>query len=484
MTTTTAATMMTTAATMMTTTTEAGREQAADRPGLVLGLRPRVLGWYALLLTLALALTSIVTFQQAEQAQRQAVEDELQEEVRDFAAGVEAGRADGLTPREAVESYIDAWPSADRDTLVVRIGADPPLAAGPIGADPALVEAVSGVESPRLLSADTAEGEARALVTPVRFDGRPIGGVAAAQLTQADRDALLERRIAVLVAAAIAFVVASGIAWFTLGRLLKPVKDMAAAADAIAEGGDLARRIIVPERNDEVSALAATFNRMLGRLENAFRREQRFIREASHELRTPMTICRGHLEVLGDDPDPAEVREAIAVVVEELDQMGRIVEDMTTLARVEDPEFLRLERVPLDAFVRDVSRRAEPLLDGRLNVGPVPAGAAVRADPQRLTQALINLLQNAAVHGRGDGPVELRITEGPEAWRFEVADRGGGIPPGEEERLFRPFDRASRAPGSGLGLAIVRGIAEAHGGRAGVDNRPGDGATFWITVPA
>jgi signal transduction histidine kinase len=108
----------------------------------------------------------------------------------------------------------------------------------------------------------------------------------------------------------------------------------------------------------------------------------------------------------------------------------------------------------------------------------------MRADPQRLTQALINLLQNAAVHGRGDRPVELRVAEGAGVWRFEVADRGGGVPSGEEERLFRPFDRASRAPGSGLGLAIVRGIAEAHGGRAGVDNRPGEGATFWITVPA
>ena len=467
--------------TTMTTEGRAQRSRGGQRP--LLGLRPRVLGWYALLLTLALALTSLVTFQQADQAQRQAADDELQEEVRDFEAGVNAGRSDGLTPREAVESYIESWPSADRDTIVVRIADDMPLAAGPIGPDPLLVQAASDVSGPRLVSVTTAEGDARALVTPVRIGGRPVGGVAAARLTQPDRDALLERRAAVLLAAAVAFVVASGIAWFTLGRLLRPVKDMATTADAIAEGGDLTRRIDVPERNDEVTALAATFNRMLGRLEGAFQREQRFIREASHELRTPITICRGHLEVLGDDPAPRDVNEAIAVVVEELGRMGRIVEDMTTLARVEDPEFLRMEPVPLQGFVRDLSRSAEPLLDGRLRVGPVRAGAAVRADPQRLTQALINLLQNAALHA-GGGPVELRIVDRPTDWRFEVVDHGGGIPPGEEERLFRPFTRSSRAPGSGLGLAIVRGIAEAHGGRAGVDNRPGEGATFWITVPA
>ena len=374
-------TMMAETMTTTTTSTEAGRERRTAGPRVLLGMRPRVLGWYALLLTFALALTSLVTFQQADQAQRQAVDDELQEEVRDFAAGVQAGRTDGLSPREAVQSYIDAWPLTDRDTIVVRFRDDPPLAAGPIGLDPLLVEAVSGAQGPRLFSPDTAEGDARVLVSPVRVNGEPVGGVAAARLTEADREALLDRRLAVLIAAAIAFVVASAIAWFTLGRLLRPVKDMATTADTIAEGGDLTRRIEVPQRNDEVSALAATFNRMLGRLEGAFRREQRFIREASHELRTPITICRGHLEVLGADPDPADVKEAIAVVVEELGRMGRIVEDMTTLARVEDPEFLQREQVPLEGFLRSVSRRAEPLLDGRLSVAPVPAGAEVRATP-------------------------------------------------------------------------------------------------------
>ena len=109
----------------------------------------------------------------------------------------------------------------------------------------------------------------------------------------------------------------------------------------------------------------------------------------------------------------------------------------------------------------------------------------MRGDRQRIKQALINLLQNAALHARGDGPVELRAVGRRGAWRMEVADHGGGIPPGEEERLFRPFNRGrSTSPGSGLGLAIVRGIAEAHRGTAGVNNRPGDGATFWIEVPA
>ena len=105
-------------------------------------------------------------------------------------------------------------------------------------------------------------------------------------------------------ATGLAFLLASGIAWITLGRLLRPVSAMAETADAIAHEGDLTRRIQAPGRNDEVGKLATTFNAMLGRLEAAFLREQRFIREASHELRTPITICRGHLRCSGDDPDP------------------------------------------------------------------------------------------------------------------------------------------------------------------------------------
>lgn len=456
----------------------------ADRPRPGVGLRARVLGVYALLLGLALALTSIVTFQQADQAQQRAVDDELREEVVDFQAAIEAGTNDGLRPRDAVASYLDAWPSGDRDTIVVRIGAAPVRAEGPLGLDPTLVAVVDGVRAPAITSVRTEGGEARVLSTPIVIGDRQVGGVAAARPTQADRDALFERRAAVFLATALAFVLASGIAWFILGRMLRPVKDMAVTADAIAREGDLTRRIGVSNRNDEVGDLERTFNGMLGQLEAAFTREQRFIREASHELRTPITICRGHLEVLGADPDPAEVRDAIGIVVEELARMGRIVEDMTMLSRMEDPGFLRIERVVLADFVSDVARAAEPLLGGRLEVAPPPHGAVVDADPQRLTQAIVNLVQNAALHSAGDAPVELRVRRLAGTWRIEVADRGGGIPPGEEERLFRPFNRGrTRGPGSGLGLAIVRGIADAHGGAAGVDNRPGDGATFWIEVP-
>jgi signal transduction histidine kinase len=259
--------------------------------------------------------------------------------------------------------------------------------------------------------------------------------------------------------------------------------ELARTADAIYEQGDLARRV-AGAGDDEVGHLGATLNRMLDRLDAAFRRERRFISEASHELRTPITICRGHLEVLGTSPGADELEECVAVVVDELDRMGRIVDDMTTLARADTDRFLRPETIPLDRFLADVAAKAGPLLNGHLRVTSAPEGATLEGDPQRLTQALINLLQNAALHGRHGRPVALRVLEETGGWRFEVADEGGGITLDPPESVFQPFSRGrTRRPGSGLGLAIVRTIAEAHGGAAGVKNRPGEGATFWIRVP-
>jgi signal transduction histidine kinase len=206
-----------------------------------------------------------------------------------------------------------------------------------------------------------------------------------------------------------------------------------------------------------------------------------FLSSASHELRTPITIVRGHLEVLGDRPAEGELRETTALVIDELDRMGRLVEDMTVLVRSEDPEFLRPEEVDLHDFAADVAAKAEPLLGRRLRVRRPLRGALVKADPQRLTQAVLNLLTNAA--GHTTGAVELRMAEEPGWWRIEVDDRGGGVPPEDVDAIFEPFRSGARSGGTGLGLAIVRGIAEAHGGAAGLDNHPGEGARFWIRLP-
>lgn len=212
--------------------------------------------------------------------------------------------------------------------------------------------------------------------------------------------------------------------------------------------------------------------------------KDRFLSTVSHELRTPITICRGHLEVLDEAAGDQDLLGIRGMLVEELDIMGRVVEDLTTLARADDAAFLRVESLSLDRFMTCVAAQAETILPGRVLVQPATPADTLRADPQRLTQALVNLLQNAARHARGQEPVRLGVQAEPANWRFEVADEGGGLPPGGELAVFEPFStEGSRNGGTGLGLSIVRGIARAHGGECGVVNRPGHGATFWIRIP-
>ncbi len=209
-----------------------------------------------------------------------------------------------------------------------------------------------------------------------------------------------------------------------------------------------------------------------------------FLSAVSHELRTPITICRGHLDVMEEGADEREVRAVKETIVDELDLMGRLVEDLATLARVDDRTLLRMESLPLDGFVDSIRTKAEPMLGDRLHVESDNGGATLRADPQRLSQALLNLLRNAAEHARGDRPVRFRVGVESSSWRFEVADEGGGLPPGDEQLVFEPFSTGSSSTGgTGLGLSIVRGIARAHGGESGVVNRLGRGATFWIRIP-
>lgn len=261
------------------------------------------------------------------------------------------------------------------------------------------------------------------------------------------------------------------------------LREMGRAADAISEQNDLSKRIPATGLDEEAIHLAGTLNAMLDRLEQSFLRERRFLSEVSHELRTPITICRGHLEVLSSTPTPDEVVETIGVVVDEMKRMSRIVDDMLTLASMEHPDTLRLESVDLGRLMRDVVAKTRPMLAHEPELFGQTRGV-IEADRQRLTQAMLNLVQNARLHSSDEAPLRIGLLQEPAAWRIEVVDHGGGLPAGAEQDLFRPFHRGpSPRDGTGLGLAIVRAIAEAHGGAAGVDNRPGVGASFWIRLP-
>jgi two-component system, OmpR family, sensor kinase len=203
-----------------------------------------------------------------------------------------------------------------------------------------------------------------------------------------------------------------------------------------------------------------------------------------HELRTLITICRGHLDVLEPGADKREVLAVKETLINVLSLMARLVEDLSTLERLDDRAQLKMEELSLGDFMSGIAKKAEPILGDRLTIEPGVVDARLQADPQWLTQALLNLLQNAAEHARGDRPVRLRVVRESSGCRFEVADEGGGLEPGAERFVFESF-RTGSSPkaGRGLGLSIVKTVARAHGGSSGVVNRPGQGATFWIRIP-
>ena len=222
---------------------------------------------------------------------------------------------------------------------------------------------------------------------------------------------------------------------------------------------------------------------MLDELEEAFDTQQRFVDDAGHELRTPITVIRGHLDLMGDDPE--ERRATLVLIDDELDRMHRIVNDLLTLAKAERADFLRLGPVDLAALTQEVHAKAAALGERDWRLGATAAASSI-ADRQRLTQAMMQLAQNAVQHTRpGDGiEIGSRVV-GAEA-ELWVRDTGEGIAPGEADHIFDRFSRGGRrraSDGAGLGLSIVRAIAEAHHGRVAMTSEPGEGSRFVVVVP-
>jgi signal transduction histidine kinase len=347
--------------------------------------------------------------------------------------------------------------------------------------DPALLAAVSAVDRPAFGQLTGAEGNVRWAALPVAVQGDPRQGVlVSVALVQPERDELVDALRTYALASMLTLVVVGLVGWVVAGRLLRPLRDVRSTAERITDT-DLSERIEV-SGSDEVSALAATFNGMLDRLQHAFADQRQFLDDAGHELRTPLTIVRGHLELM-DAGDPTEVAESRVLVLDELDRMSRLVDDMVLLAKSEQPDFVRPREVELGVLVDEVLDKARPLAE-RSWVLDARADAQVAADPQRLTQALVQLVSNAVRHtGPGDTIAvgAAVLASGVRVW---VRDSGPGVPAADRERIFGRFERGSGSgEGRGLGLAIVRAIAEAHGGTATVEPVSGSGARFVLTLP-
>jgi two-component system OmpR family sensor kinase len=328
---------------------------------------------------------------------------------------------------------------------------------------------------------DTEAGPVHYLAVPLRFEGETrgvfvIANFSAGERAEIDRAFRVEAAVSVLV-----LIVVTLISWFVAGRLLRPVRDLTETAEAITES-DLARRIPV-DGDDEISRLASTFNEMLDRLETAFTGQRTFIDDAGHELRTPITIIRGHLDVMSDDPD--DRAETMALVSDELDRMARIVDDLLILAKAEQPDFLRAQPVELADLTTELLVKSRALGDRSWQLDACAEGV-VHFDPQRLTQAVLNLARNAVEHTAHRAEIGIGSGWAEDGVRIWVRDTGIGVNDTEKDRIFERFARGRfgrRSEGAGLGLAIVTSIAAAHGGHVDLDSTPDEGATFTIVLP-
>jgi two-component system, OmpR family, sensor kinase len=274
---------------------------------------------------------------------------------------------------------------------------------------------------------EDASGVVRYLAVPVRGGDGEIGGtfVVTAALS-AERDEVEDAvRLAAIVLLTV-LLIASALAWVVAGRVLAPLRVLSDTARSIGES-DLTRRIPA-SGTDELAELGRTFNAMLDRLEAAFDTQRSFVSDASHELRTPITIVRGHLELLGDDPE--ERRETITLVTDELDRMSRFVDDLLLLARAERDDFLRVAEVELGALTDELAEKASAL--GPRHWTVASRGEAVLvADRQRLTQAMMGLAQNAVQHTHEGDAIELGSARNGNEAMLWVRDSGPGISPHE-----------------------------------------------------
>ena len=300
-----------------------------------------------------------------------------------------------------------------------------------------------------------------------------------------------ELLLVLLVTGLLTLLVAWAGGYFLARRALAPVDRMTDSANRI-EANRLDQRLEVSNPHDELGRLAGTLNRMLDRLETSFREMQRFTADASHELRTPISVIRTEAEVaLGRSTTDHEQRQLLGSILEECQRLGWLTDQLLALSR-EDAGIAQFRSAPVDLghLAGQVAEAMRPLADERdvELAAELEPGVIVPGDPNRLKQVVYNLLDNAIKFSPVGGRVELVVASGVEATTFIVRDSGVGIAPEQLPHVFERFYRADKARsrnggGTGLGLSIVQSIVSAHGGSVSIQSQPASGTEVCVTLP-
>ncbi|MDR7301935.1 sensor histidine kinase [Haloactinomyces albus] len=466
------------------------------RRGTRIPARAQIMGWMLLVLLVVLVAVVLLVRQFLHTDASSQVTSALEQEVQEFVNFATTGRdpATGqlLTePAALFGSYLQRQYPDDSEVLIGTWRSPTDLESlaqaqnariKEIARTPALLRKV--ITAPdQFGTVDTPAGPMRwvkvGAVAP-RTANAPPAWFISGHFTAGDTAEVNRIVRTLLVVSALGVVLAAIASWVVAGAILAPVRQVRRTAAEIGER-DLTRRIPVSGR-DDIAALAEQFNAMLDRLQEAFATQRQFVDDAGHELRTPITIVRGHLELLGDDP--VERADTIRLCTDELDRMARIVEDLLMLAKADRPDFVTPEPVSLAELTSDIDAKVRTLADRRWMLENIGEGD-VAVDQQRLTQAVVQLAQNAVQHTEEGSTIRFGSSLSLGRINLWITDHGPGVGPEEVEKIFERFahgDSRGRG-GAGLGLAIVRAIADAHHGRVRVLSEPGKGATFGLDLP-
>lgn len=478
----------------MSTSRDSGNERRRRLPRRGSGIRARVLVGLLALLLVAFLTTGASLYALQGVQDREATDASLQR-TADRIATLVAQDPQATTER-LLYTAMQQTLTAPNEGMMALVGGRPRWTAPEqvplrLEDDPELVAWAAQDEasaSSRLSTVRTATTTYRVLTLPVSGPSGDPGLLLFAHDRGAEQRALLRTLGAYggVAAAAIALVI--GLAWIAMNRILRPIRLLGAATRRMTDA-DLGERLPVVG-DDDLAELTSSFNAMLGRLEDSRRAQRALVDDAAHELRTPLTIVRGHLELM-DPRDPEDAGAVRSLALGELSRMGVLVDDLLTLAQADEPDFLTPQPVEARPLLVDVATKAAALGPQTWAV-QAPADLVLWADPVRLTQALLQLCDNAAKYTPSDGAVTL-LARRPVAARgampvveLVVRDDGPGLPAEDRESVLGRFQRGPTAAGQrgrGLGLDIVGTIARAHGGSLRLDAVEPHGTAAVIALP-
>jgi Signal transduction histidine kinase len=472
------------------------RRHAGDRvERRALSVRARIVVAMLLVAALGLAVAGVATYFVQRERALAGVDQDLLRAVADLKAVAHTGSGASATSvdqllRDAIQQNV---PGRDESVLGIIDGKAALVPAGitlRMDEDPALVHRFVAESEPSNVVMGTAKTHTatiRYVIVPVSVAGDSSKGLYVAAY---DLDGVLgsiaQSFQVYAIVAACAFVLIGLVGWFVAGRLLRPLRWLRDAA-ASNSARDLSQRIPVTGK-DDVSKLASEFNVMFDRLEQSFSAQRTLLDDVEHELKTPITIVRGHLELM-EPADPREVDATRALAIDELDRMSELVSEISLLAESRGPDFVRRSTVDLAEFTHSVLAKATALAPERQWLADAVAEGTAELDVRRVTQAWLQLADNAAKHSTPGTTIRLGSERGGgrahDEVRLWMRDEGPGIPDSERQRVFERFVRvptSGQRDGSGLGLAIVSAIAAAHGGSVVLSSSP-HGSTFTMRIP-